>query len=131
MNFNSQCGIFVGRSITLYLATYLTAAVSIIFTNHLFTSTLDEKLVGSFYRFTNGEYKEKGLGDVKILKHKTTGNVRVILRREKVLKLACNHMIKPDMNLTTMDSSAGKAWIWYALDFAEGGEGTEEMFAIR
>ena len=40
-------------------------------------------------------------------------------------------MIKPDMNLTTMDSSAGKAWIWYALDFAEGGEGTEEMFAIR
>ena len=78
----------------------------------------------------NGEYKERGLGDVKILKHRTNGKIRLILRRERVHKLACNHNVSSDMQLKAMDNTQGKAWVWYAVDFAEGTQ-AEEMFAIR
>lgn len=81
-------------------------------------------------RFVDKEFKERGLGDVKILKHNVTGKKRVILRREKVLKLACNHMLNSDMNLRPMENSSGKAWVWYALDFSDGMQ-TEELLAIK
>ena len=31
------------------------------------------------------EWKEKGRGDMKILKHKTSGRVRLLMRREQVI----------------------------------------------
>lgn len=37
------------------------------------------------------EWKERGTGDVKLLKHKTTGMVRVLMRRDKTLKVCANH----------------------------------------
>lgn len=89
-----------------------------------------DSIVALCCRFVNGEYKERGLGDVKILKHKTNGKIRLILRRERVHKLACNHHVSSDMQLKCMDNTQGKAWVWYAVDFAEGTQ-TEEMFAIR
>lgn len=96
----------------------------------IFVGVLTDAVL-TVHRFTDGEYKERGLGDVKILRHTTSGKLRLLLRREKIHKLACNHMISADMNLRPMDSASGKAWIWYAVDFAEGNDGTEQMFAIR
>ena len=66
---------------------------------------------------------------MKILKHKSTGKVRLLMRREKVQKVACNHYITSDLKLNAMDKTDGKAWIWYAVDFAD--EKKEEPFAIR
>lgn len=31
------------------------------------------------------------MGDVKFLKHKETGKIRVLMRREKTLKICANH----------------------------------------
>jgi len=75
------------------------------------------------------QYKEKGLGDVKLLTNETTGKTRIILRRERVHKIALNHFLKETMELTPQ-GSAGNAWIWYALDFADGEE-KAETFAIK
>jgi hypothetical protein len=75
-------------------------------------------------------FKERGLGDVKILRNKTTGKSRIILRREKIHKLACNHLLTPNMTLKPLDKSNGTAWVWYAVDFSEQ-ESKDEMFAIR
>lgn len=40
------------------------------------------------------EWKERGVGDVKILKHKVTGLYRLLMRREKTLKICANHYRK-------------------------------------
>ncbi|KAK7485488.1 hypothetical protein BaRGS_00023298 [Batillaria attramentaria] len=82
------------------------------------------------YRFVGGEWKERGLGVFKILQHKETGRIRVLMRRDQVLKICCNHYITPELDLKPMPRSDGKAWIWYAMDFSES-EGKMEQLAIR
>jgi hypothetical protein len=45
------------------------------------------------YRFEkNGnEWRERGMGEAKLLKHKQTGKVRLLMRREKTYKICANH----------------------------------------
>lgn len=38
------------------------------------------------------EWKERGTGDVRLLKHKETGKVRLVMRRDKTLKVCANHI---------------------------------------
>ena len=40
------------------------------------------------------QWKERGSGELKLLKHKTTGMVRLLMRREKTLKVCANHVCK-------------------------------------
>lgn len=42
------------------------------------------------YRFRDKEYKERGLGQIKVLRHKETGNGRIIMRRELINKVCLN-----------------------------------------
>ncbi|KAK3769928.1 hypothetical protein RRG08_048139 [Elysia crispata] len=85
---------------------------------------------GKLYRFVSGEWKEKGLGVVKILEHKLTKKTRVLMRRDQILKICCNHFINRNLNLQPMAKTEGKAWVWYALDFSEE-EGKMEQLALR
>lgn len=39
---------------------------------------------GKMYRFVSGEWKEKGVGVVKILEHKINKKTRVLMRRDQV-----------------------------------------------
>jgi len=39
------------------------------------------------YRFQDKQWKERGLGNVKILRHRETGKCRLLMRREQVLKV--------------------------------------------
>ena len=82
------------------------------------------------YRFCSIEWKERGLGDIKILKHNTTGKVRLLMRREQILKLCCNHYLTPGMSLTYVKGS-NRMLAWYTTaDFAEG-EARDEKLAIK
>eukprot|EP00092_Neocalanus_flemingeri_P036782 GFUD01040043.1.p1 GENE.GFUD01040043.1~~GFUD01040043.1.p1 ORF type:complete len:2751 (-),score=928.30 GFUD01040043.1:212-8194(-) len=78
------------------------------------------------------QWKERGVGDIKILKHSTSGVTRVLLRRDQVHKIAANHRITKDMELKPLASSE-TAWCWYAMDFSEGHEenGSLEHLAVR
>uniref|UniRef100_A0A182Q0C7 E3 SUMO-protein ligase RanBP2 n=1 Tax=Anopheles farauti TaxID=69004 RepID=A0A182Q0C7_9DIPT len=69
------------------------------------------------YRFVSSEWKERGIGDVKILKHKETGKLRVVMRREQVLKICLNHALTEDICYTKKDD---KSWQFVANDFSEG-----------
>lgn len=75
------------------------------------------------------QWKERGVGKVKILQDPTTGKVRILMRREQVLKVCCNHFVTADMKFTA-SSSSDRAWTWYAQDYSEG-EMKTELFAIR
>lgn len=78
------------------------------------------------------QWKERGVGDMKILRHKSSGVQRVLLRRDQVFKIAANHRITPEMELKPLASSE-TAWCWYAMDFSEGHEveGSLEHLAVR
>ncbi|MGH0135132.1 UNVERIFIED_CONTAM: hypothetical protein FKN15_032411 [Acipenser sinensis] len=75
------------------------------------------------------EWKERGIGNIKILRHRTSGKVRLLMRREQVLKICANHYIKPDMNLNP-NAGSDKSWVWYAIDYADEMPKPEQL-AIR
>jgi Ran-binding protein 1 len=83
------------------------------------------------YRFDKegNQWKERGTGTVKLLKHKENGKVRLVMRQAKTLKICANHLVA---STTKMQEHAGsdKSCVWHAADFADG-ELKEEMFAIR
>ncbi|XP_030614512.1 E3 SUMO-protein ligase RanBP2 [Archocentrus centrarchus] len=83
------------------------------------------------YRFDTEtkEWKERGIGNVKILKHSTKGKVRLLMRREQVLKICANHYITPDM-LLKPNAGSDKSWVWNAIDYADE-EPKPEQLAIR
>ncbi|XP_073672620.1 E3 SUMO-protein ligase RanBP2-like [Garra rufa] len=83
------------------------------------------------YRYDKdlSQWKERGIGNLKILQHYETKRVRLVMRRDQVLKLCANHWIASNMKLEPM-KAAEKAWIWSAFDFAEG-QGKVEQLAIR
>ena len=65
------------------------------------------------------QWKEKGVGDLKVLLNPSSGRYRVIMRREHVFKLCANHMISVDMDLKPFPNS-DRAWLWTALaDFSD------------
>lgn len=75
------------------------------------------------------QWKERGLGDVKLLKHKDTGRIRVLMRQEKTMKLIINHFLDPRIKLVVNQTNE-KSWVWNAFDFSEG-ELIETTFALR
>ncbi|KAK2904621.1 hypothetical protein Q8A67_006420 [Cirrhinus molitorella] len=75
------------------------------------------------------QWKERGIGELKILQNNEGNRARLVMRREQVLKLCANHWITPNMKLEPMKATE-KAWTWSALDFAEG-DRSAEMLAVR
>ena len=71
------------------------------------------------YRFVALEWKERGVGTMKVLRHKSTGLRRLLMRREKIFKPCCNHLVAQGMKLAEMPQMAKKAWVWYAVDSSE------------
>jgi Ran-binding protein 1 len=83
------------------------------------------------YRFCKdmNEWKERGLGDAKLLQHKQTKIVRFVMRQEKTLKVVANHLVNPTVELKA-NSGSDTSWVWVAQDYAEE-EPVIETFAIR
>nr|KJB26243.1 hypothetical protein B456_004G232500 [Gossypium raimondii] len=83
------------------------------------------------YRFDKdgNQWKERGAGTVKLLKHKKTGKVRLVMRQSKTLKICANHYVLATM---TVQEHAGndKSCLWHASDFADD-ELKDELFCIR
>ena len=82
------------------------------------------------YRFDDKQWKERGVGDVKLLRHTTTRKVRVLMRREQVLRTCLNHYVSEETELREMTGSKGCALMWHAHDFSEG-EARHENVSLR
>eukprot|EP00201_Polytomella_parva_P005037 CAMPEP_0175084008 /NCGR_PEP_ID=MMETSP0052_2-20121109/27764_1 /TAXON_ID=51329 ORGANISM="Polytomella parva, Strain SAG 63-3" /NCGR_SAMPLE_ID=MMETSP0052_2 /ASSEMBLY_ACC=CAM_ASM_000194 /LENGTH=233 /DNA_ID=CAMNT_0016355651 /DNA_START=32 /DNA_END=733 /DNA_ORIENTATION=+ len=83
------------------------------------------------YRFDNqtDEWKERGVGQVKLLQHKESKKVRCLMRQDKTLKIRANHLVIPGTKLQE-HSGNDKAWVFTTADFADGKMSTE-LFCIR
>ncbi|KAI9194764.1 hypothetical protein LWI28_009022 [Acer negundo] len=88
-------------------------------------------LKAKLYRFDKdgNQWKERGAGSVKLLKHKESGKVRLVMRQSKTLKICANHLVLPTMSVQE-HSGNDKSCVWHATDFAEG-ELKDELFCIR
>ncbi|KAG7496393.1 ran-specific GTPase-activating protein [Solea senegalensis] len=92
------------------------------------------KMRAKLYRFASEndppEWKERGTGDVKMLKHKEKGTIRLLMRRDRTLKICANHHILPTMELKP-NAGSDRAWVWNTLaDYADECP-KPELLAIR
>lgn len=88
-------------------------------------------LKAKLYRFDKdgNQWKERGAGTVKLLKHKVTGKVRLVMRQSKTLKICANHLVLPTMSVQE-HAGNDKSCVWHAADYADG-ELKDELFCIR
>ncbi|KAK3010179.1 hypothetical protein RJ639_010764 [Escallonia herrerae] len=91
-------------------------------------------LKAKLYRFDKdgNQWKERGAGTVKLLKHKETAKVRLVMRQSKTLKICANHLgliVIPTMSVQEHVGN-DKSCVWHAADFADG-ELKDELFCIR
>ncbi|EPY53123.1 ran GTPase binding protein Sbp1 [Schizosaccharomyces cryophilus OY26] len=100
------------------------------------TNEEDEEVVfkmrAKLFRFNKdaSEWKERGTGDARLLKHKKSGKTRLVMRRDKTFKVCANHLLMPEMKLTP-NVGSDRSWVWtVAADVSEG-EPSPETFAIR
>jgi len=64
------------------------------------------------------QWKERGVGDMKIIKHPEQLIYRVLMRRDQTLKNACNHLISDKMELKPLSTSETALWC-SAVDYAD------------
>src|ERR1700724_471342 len=97
------------------------------------------------FRFAkeSNEWKERGTGDVKFLKHKHTSKTRIVMRRDQTLKVCANHYSTPTpltrhlLNLVTPDMKlkenigSDRSWVYTATADVSEGVPTVETLAIR
>ncbi|MCJ1425361.1 hypothetical protein MMC29_003259 [Sticta canariensis] len=76
------------------------------------------------------EWKERGTGDVRLLKHKDNGKTRLVMRRDKTLKVCANHYVVPDMKLSP-NVGSDRSWVWNAAADVSEGEPEAQTLAIR
>ncbi|PZC78653.1 ran-specific GTPase-activating protein [Helicoverpa armigera] len=90
------------------------------------------KIRARLYRYDTGdhEWKERGTGDIKLLRHKINNTVRVVMRRDKTLKVCANHFITPDIRMN-VHCGSDKAFNWSVFaDFADE-QMKQELLAIK
>lgn len=79
----------------------------------------------------NLSWLNKGVGQVKVLKHKENSRIRLLMRQEKTLKICINHFLDPKIKLQPNAGSADTSWVWKAFDFSNGETLEETTFAIK
>lgn len=96
----------------------------------------EEKLFGErakLYRHdqVNKEWKERGVGEFKILHHPGNNSYRLLLRREQIHKCVLNMALSSDAQINPMKQS-DKTFCWVATNFAEDTEnGVLETLSVR
>jgi hypothetical protein len=84
------------------------------------------------YRFDKvlGQWKERGLGDIKLLQDPESLKMRILMRREQVLKVCANHYITNDMELSPHPNS-DRSWIWCTPADISEGDPCPENLAVK
>ncbi|OBA19264.1 hypothetical protein METBIDRAFT_18137, partial [Metschnikowia bicuspidata var. bicuspidata NRRL YB-4993] len=90
------------------------------------------KVRAKLFRFhaDTKEWKERGTGDVKFLKHKETKKTRVLMRRDKTLKICANHLVQGDYELKP-NIGSDRSWVYTVTADISEGEPEAQTLAIR
>ena len=103
------------------------------------TGTEDEVCIfkerAKLFRFRDNQWKERGIGNAKLMRNDTTKRVRFVMRQEKTLKPCGNFLVTepPSCVLAPMGGN-GKQFMWPCVDFSDSEsppEGILEKLAVR
>ena len=88
------------------------------------------------YRHFDGEWKERGVGDMKILKSKSDPKkCRILMRRDQVHKLcmnaAVNQYIKPTFGEESLHGTQHKTVLFAIKDYSDPEESIDGKFSVR
>ena len=75
------------------------------------------------------QWKERGVGDMKIVQHRQNKRIRLIMRRDKIFKLCCNHYLTEDMRLEQLQTD--RSWMWFTPSDFSDDTPQEEKLAVR
>ena len=78
----------------------------------------------------NKNWRERGTGDARLLRHRESGAIRMLMRQEKTLKIIANFIVQPEIVLVP-NVSSDRSWCFNAFDFSSGEKLEEISFAIR
>ena len=87
---------------------------------------------GLLYRLdaVERQWKERGTGVLKFLEHKETKKIRILMRRDHVLKVCANHFITSTMVLKP-NAGSEKSFVWTTMaDYADD-EPKKETLAFK
>ena len=89
------------------------------------------KMRARLYRWRDNEWKERGTGEVKLLRDKTEKRIRFVLRQDKTLKAVANFIVAP-APLCELKPHQGseKMFFFVAYDFSDE-EAAVEKFVIK
>eukprot|EP00928_Gymnodinium_smaydae_P057478 TRINITY_DN40717_c0_g1_i1.p1 TRINITY_DN40717_c0_g1~~TRINITY_DN40717_c0_g1_i1.p1 ORF type:complete len:303 (-),score=97.64 TRINITY_DN40717_c0_g1_i1:175-1083(-) len=84
------------------------------------------------YRYRENQWKERGLGQAKLLKNRKTQRIRFLLRQERTGKVVANHFVLDHELYCSLrpNADSDKIWVWVAQDYAEG-DVEVEQFALK
>ena len=72
------------------------------------------------YRWRNSEWKERGTGELKLLRNKNTKKIRLILRQDKTLKPVANFLVSEDpLCILKEHQGSDKMFFFTAYDCSE------------
>mmetsp|Transcript_26339 Transcript_26339/g.56550 ORF Transcript_26339/g.56550 Transcript_26339/m.56550 type:complete len:220 (-) Transcript_26339:145-804(-) len=74
-------------------------------------------------------WRERGIGEARILRHREHQRLRFLMRQEKTMKVIANHALDPRIKLEP-NAGSDRSWVWSCYDFADG-ELEEKVFALR
>lgn len=84
------------------------------------------------FRFALGKWKERGIGNARLLRNTETGSVRFVMRQEKTFKVIANHYVtnqSPYCDLQPLSEST-LFWVWRAQNAIDD-EVVDEMVALK
>lgn len=100
------------------------------------------RLRAKLYRFRDSQWKERGLGNARLMRHKESKKIRFIMRQEKTLKPVANFVCKLDISVLTIEvqesplcelkpmQGQDKAFVWSCNDCSDD-EPAIEKLALR
>ena len=82
------------------------------------------------FRFRDNQWKERGIGNAKLLRNDEKKQIRFVMRQEKTFKPCANFLIqeKPSCELMPM-SNSDKAFMWVCNDFSDGEAALDKLAA--
>lgn len=79
---------------------------------------------------TTKKWKERGVGEMKLLRHKENTSARIVMRRDQVHKLCANHYLLPSTKLEPFKSKENTV-TWSAVGDVSNGDPEDCVLAAR
>ncbi|KAF2810814.1 PH domain-like protein, partial [Mytilinidion resinicola] len=90
------------------------------------------KIRGKLFIFhrSNSTWEARGAGEVVLVKYKSNGVTRLMMRQDKTLNLIADHRVDPGTKIS-LNTTSDRSWVFNAKDDVAEGKPTNLTLALR